>query len=112
MHQVKGIVYFISNNKSTRKSTGKVLLDVEKAFDSIWHNGLIFKFDKFGYLIYLQKMVQSSLNERSFALLKDQSVVLYADDTAIKTKGKVLNAIVKRMKKGLLHAQNTLNGGK
>ena len=68
VHQVKRIVNFISNNKSTRKRTGLVLLDVEKAFDSIWHNGLIFKLNKFGYPIYLQKMVQSFLSERSFVV--------------------------------------------
>ena len=55
VHQVKRIVNFISNNKSTRKRTGLVLLDVEKAFDSIWHNGLIFKLNKFGYPIYFSK---------------------------------------------------------
>ena len=55
VHQVKRIVNFISNNKSTQKSTGIVVLDVEKAFDSIWHNGLIFKHNEFGYSIYLQK---------------------------------------------------------
>ena len=64
VHQVKRIVNFISNNKST----GIVLLDVEKGFDSIWHNGLIFKLNKFGYPIYLQKMVQSFLSERSFVV--------------------------------------------
>ena len=42
VHQVKRIVNFISNNKSTRKHTGIVLLDVEKDFDSMWHNGFVF----------------------------------------------------------------------
>ena len=87
VHQVKGIVYFISNNKSTRKSTGKVLLDVEKAFDSIQHNGLIFKFDKFGYLIYLQKMVQSSLMKDPLHCSKISQ--LYCTQTILPLKQKV-----------------------
>lgn len=141
VHQVKRIVNFISNNKSSRKSTGIVFLDIEKAFDSIWHNGLIYKLHLFGYPIYIQKLIQSFLYERSFVVnvdneyssqrnipagvpqgsvlsptlysiytsdfkvLKDQSAALYADDTAIITRGKVSNAIVKNMKKALLHAE-------
>lgn len=42
IHQVYRIRDMIIQNKSIRKSTGMVLLDVEKAFDSIWHDGLIF----------------------------------------------------------------------
>ena len=87
VHQVKRIVNFISNNKSTRKSTGIVLLDVEKAFDSIWHNGLIFKFDKFGYLIYLQKMVQSSLMKDPLHCSKISQ--LYCTQTILPLKQKV-----------------------
>ena len=44
-------------------------------------------------------------NFKIFEILKDQSAALYTDDTVIITKGKVSNAIVIRMKKGLLHAQ-------
>lgn len=141
IHQVKRIVNLISKNKNERKSTGVVLLDIEKAFDSVWHDGLIYKLNMFGFPIYLQKLIQSFLSERSFVVniedeysnqriipagvpqgsvlsptlysiytsdfkvLKDDSLALYADDTAILTTGKVSNAIVKKLKKAVLHAQ-------
>lgn len=39
-HQVCRIKNMIDLNKSASKSTGMVLLDVEKEFDSIWHDGI------------------------------------------------------------------------
>lgn len=145
IHQVKRIVNMISNNKNQRKSTGVVFLDIEKAFDSIWHNGVIFKLNKFGYPIYLQKIVKSFLTERYFEVnidneissqrkvpagvpqgsvlsptlyaiytsdfktQRNQSAAFYADDTAIIINGKVSNAIVKNMKKALIHTEKYFN---
>lgn len=45
-------------------STGMVCLDVEKAFDSVWHNGLIFKMSEIGFPIHILKIVQSFLCDR------------------------------------------------
>lgn len=33
----------VQNNFESGKSTGMVLIDIKSAFDSVWHNGLIFK---------------------------------------------------------------------
>lgn len=44
-----------------------------------------------------------SIYTSDFKLLKNETVALYADDTAIMTSGKVSNAIVKRMRKSLIH---------
>lgn len=71
IHQVKRLVNIITTNKNYRKSTGIVFLDIEKAFDSIWHNGIIFKLNKFGYPIYLQKIIKSFLSERYFVVNVD-----------------------------------------
>ena len=110
-------------------------LDVEKAFDSIWHYGLIYKHEKFGYPVYLQKLIKSFLNEplflvcidnvssnkrkmqsgvpqgfvlplmlysiyiSDFKLRNNYITVLYADDTALITSGKVSNAITKNLER-------------
>lgn len=50
------------------KSTGIILLDIEKAFDSVWHDGLIHKLVKFGFPIYIVKLVKSFLEDRMFSV--------------------------------------------
>lgn len=54
-------------NWSQRRSTGMVLFDIEKAFDSVWHDGLIFKLKHFGYL-YLCGMIRESIKNRTFTV--------------------------------------------
>lgn len=68
VHQIKRVVNIIEANKQQRRSTGIVLLDIEKAFDSIWHDGLIFKLNSFGYPMYIQKLIKSFLAERTFVV--------------------------------------------
>lgn len=67
-HQIKRIVNIIDRNKQNRHSTGIVLLDIEKAFDSIWHHGLIYKLHTFRYPIYIQKIIKHFLCCRSFVV--------------------------------------------
>lgn len=142
IHQVERIIKLISSNKSQRKSAGIVFLDFEKVFNSIWHDGLVYKVNMFGYSVYLQKIIQNFLNEpptnivnvenefssqrpipaalpqgsvlssilysiiiSDFKTLREQSAALYAHDTTIITTGKVSIAIIKKMKKGMLHTE-------
>lgn len=45
---------------------GLLLFDIEKAFDSVWHDGLIFKLKKFGFPDYLCAMMREFTANRSF----------------------------------------------
>lgn len=69
IHQVKRLTNIIKKNKRQRLSTGIILLDVEKAFDSIWHDGLIFKLKKYGFPFYLIKIIRSFLKDRTFQVV-------------------------------------------
>lgn len=145
VHQVKRVVNFIEANKKNRKSTGIIFLDIEKAFDTIWHNGLIFKLNSFGFPIYLQRIIHSYLKNRSFTVYVDgepsrerlipaglpqgsvlsptlysiytsdvnvdrnQEAAFYADDSAFICRGKVSNAIIKRMQQSLITSQKFFN---
>ena len=66
VHQVHRISNHIKTNFRAGKSTGMVLLDVEKAFDTVWHNAILHKLLRLNFPIYLIKIIQSFLLERKF----------------------------------------------
>jgi len=65
-HQLLRVVGNINNNKAVSKSTAMAFLDVEKAFDNVLHDGLIYKLYNFGFPIFLIKIIESYLQQRSF----------------------------------------------
>lgn len=69
VHQALRIKKFIESNKHNRKSTGMMLLDIEKAFDSIWHDGLIYKLIKFKVPSFITKMIDAFIRKRSFTVV-------------------------------------------
>lgn len=55
-----------------------IFLDVEKAFDRVWHNGLLYKMIKLGFPLPLIKTVRSFLSERTFSVfIKGQFSEIY-----------------------------------
>lgn len=65
-HQVKRVTNIIQQGFSSKQSTGVVLLDLQCAFDSVWHDALILKMHKTGFPIYMIKLIKSYLQERTF----------------------------------------------
>lgn len=65
-HQVLRVTNHIKRNRSQKKSTGMVLFDIEKAFDSVWHDGLTFKLAKKNFPPYLVRMVREFMADRNF----------------------------------------------
>lgn len=65
-HQILRVARHIRNNWAMRRSTGMVLFDIEKAFDSVWHDGLIFKLHGLGFPDYLCAMIREFTSHRSF----------------------------------------------
>lgn len=65
-HQILRVSNHIKTQKAIKKSTGMVLFDIEKAFDSVWHDGLVFKLHKFKFPVYLCKLVQAFCRGRQF----------------------------------------------
>ena len=57
---------YVSTNFNPNKSTALVLLDIEKAFDTVWHEGLIHKLANHNLPIYILKILQSYLKNRTF----------------------------------------------
>jgi hypothetical protein len=67
-HQLIKVIKEAKQNINRKKSTGMIFLDVEKAFDRVWHNGLLYKMIKLGFSLPLIKIVRSFLSERTFSV--------------------------------------------
>jgi Reverse transcriptase (RNA-dependent DNA polymerase) len=72
------VVDVISNRFNQNMSTGMVLIDIEKAFDSVWHDALLFKLARYKIPTFLIKIVQSFLSNReSFVSVGSASSARY-----------------------------------
>lgn len=65
-HQLVRLTQSVRSNIAQKKSVGLVLLDVEKAFDSVWHQALVYKMHQSEAPIYLTKLVKSFLENRTY----------------------------------------------
>ena len=64
-HQLHRVTDFISSALETKKYCSGVFLDVAKAFDTVWHQGLLFKLKKILPAPYYL-LLKSYLENRSF----------------------------------------------
>lgn len=93
-HQAARIKKIIQTNKHQKKSTGMILLDIEKAFDSIWHDGLIYKLIKMKLSTYLVKMINVFIRNRKFAVHINNSVSNHINIQAGLAQGTCISPIL------------------
>lgn len=67
-HQLARVAEHAAHGMNLGQCTGMVLLDIEKAFDSVWHEGLLHKLLVNNVPLCLIKLVQSYLANRSFSV--------------------------------------------
>ena len=66
VHQLKRLKEHIQANLRSGSSTGMLLLDIERAFDRVWHGGLLVKLIEYEFDPYLIHLIQSFLTNRQF----------------------------------------------
>jgi hypothetical protein len=73
-HQIDRVVSHIKSEYAKNKtSTGLISIDVEKVYDQVWSDRLLYKMKKFKFPLYLIKIVSSFLRDRQFqVIVKDQ----------------------------------------
>ncbi|GFY15093.1 probable RNA-directed DNA polymerase from transposon BS [Trichonephila clavipes] len=56
----------VINGFNSVNTTGGVFLDVEKAFDREWHDGIVFKMIKLNFPSYIIHLINSYLSDQTF----------------------------------------------
>jgi hypothetical protein len=59
---------YVTLNFNNNMSTAAVFLDMEKASDTAWHLGFLYKLDKLKFSISLVKLISSFLSQRKFRI--------------------------------------------
>lgn len=66
VQQLARVSEHIAHNFNFKNSTGMFLLDLEKAFDTVWHDGLLHKLIKENVSLNIVKIIKCYLNNRVF----------------------------------------------
>jgi hypothetical protein len=64
--QLINVTEFISRGLNVRQSTGAIFLDVAKAFDTIWHDGFVYKLHTSDVPLVMVKLINSYLEHCIF----------------------------------------------
>jgi len=67
-HQLVSLIDQLAANSNSELRTAAVFLDVEKAFDRVWHAGLLYKLQTLGTPTSLLSIINSFLTDRSFSV--------------------------------------------
>lgn len=65
-HQILRLTEYIAQGFHAKQHTIAIFLDITKAFDKIWHQGLLYKLRQIGTPDYLFQIIKSFLNQRKF----------------------------------------------
>ncbi|GFV54379.1 RNA-directed DNA polymerase from mobile element jockey [Trichonephila clavipes] len=65
-HQLLRLTNRVINGFNSGDTTGGAFLDVEKTFDRVWHDGLLYKMIKLNFPSYIIHLVNSYLSDRTF----------------------------------------------
>lgn len=88
--QIVRLTDYISNNFNTNKHTGVILIDLEKAFDTVWHQGLIHKMIAQGFPEHIIKIIGHYLKNRTFNLLYQDQISTRRQAVAGVPQGSIL----------------------
>nr|CAH7757711.1 unnamed protein product [Callosobruchus chinensis] len=92
--QAVRLVERITSGFTQDKSTGILLLDVSKAFDKVWHEGLLYKLIQKGFPFWLLKLLKSYLEGRKFRIKINNTLSTLRPIKAGVPQGSVLGPIL------------------
>ena len=74
INQLIHLTHLIHKVLDDEKQIAMVFLDISKAFDKVWHDGLLFKLDSIGIKGKLLKLIKSYLGNRKQRVVLNGSV--------------------------------------
>ncbi|GFV24466.1 RNA-directed DNA polymerase from mobile element jockey [Trichonephila clavipes] len=93
-HQLLRATNIIISGFNNHATTGGIFLDVEKAFDRLWHNGLIFKMINLNYPPYLVHKISDYLHNRTFQVKIQATISKIGHIQAGSPQGSLLSPIL------------------
>lgn len=84
----------ICDGLNNKKYTALVSLDLQSAFDTVWHEAIIYKMSRMGFPTLIVKMMQSFLCRRTFAVKVRESMTDSSLMPAGTPQGSVLSPIL------------------
>jgi hypothetical protein len=81
----------VTLNFNNKMSTDAVFLDIEKAFDTTWHPGLLYKLSKLEFSTNLIKLLRSFNSQRIFRISVEVEILMPREMQAGVPQGSVLS---------------------
>lgn len=66
--QLIRVIEHIADEHNKKRLSAMVLLDLNKAFDTVWYNGLILKLYKNNFPLHIVQIIDSFLKDRNFVV--------------------------------------------
>lgn len=85
---------YITESFNRKQATGAIFLDVAKAFDRVWHGGLIYKMMEMGFPLYLIQLISSYLKDRKIQVKLHGTLSTENQITAGVPQGSILGPLL------------------
>ncbi|GFU18063.1 probable RNA-directed DNA polymerase from transposon X-element [Trichonephila clavipes] len=93
-HQLLRVVEYIKDAIDRNQYTAAVFLDIQKAFDRVWHTGLLYKLIKYKIPPPLILLLNSYINDRSFTVKINRTYSLTKSAKAGIAQGSILGPVL------------------
>lgn len=94
VQQLTRVTEYITLNYNLKLNTAMALLDIEKAFDTVWHTGLLVKLHRYKVPTYLINLLKSYITERKFRVKLENEFSDYHNIYAGIPQGSLLGPVL------------------